>query len=102
MQTARRFLPLFVCVVLLGLVFLIVSRVDEPRTIASRQLEFSPLPTPTPNPTQVGVSSEAALALGYIAAQESIPSEQLEVIGQEARDFPLLNRTYILVTLLYN
>jgi len=102
MQTARRFLPLFVCVVLLGLVFLIVSRVDEAQTIASLQVEFSPLPTPTPNPTPVGVSSEAALALGYIAAQESIPSEQLEVIGEEARDFLLLNRTYILVTLLYN
>lgn len=102
MRTARRFLPLFVCVVLLGLVFLLVSRVDEAQTIASLQVEFSPLPTPTPNPIPVAVSPESVLALDYIAARERIPSEQLEVIGEEARNFPLLNRTYILVTLLYN
>lgn len=81
MQTIRKLLPLFIFVVLLGLVILIVSRLDDVQTTSAPLLEQSPLFTPTPNPTLVATSPEATLALDYIATQENIPRAQLDVIG---------------------
>lgn len=62
----------------------------------------SPLPTPNPTPTALPISPEAAAALNYIAAEKGIPLEQLVVTSEEIREFPLLARRYVLVSLLRN
>ncbi len=52
----------------------------------------SPLPTPTP------ISSEAEMALHFLAAQHGIPQDRLAFGSQETLTFPLLGRSYTYVT----
>jgi len=59
----------------------------------------SPLPTPTPTPTP---SKEVQIALNYITNQKNIPLEQLLVVGEEPQIFPLLGRSYTLVTIIHD
>lgn len=87
---------------LLGMLF--HRRVDrlQETTVAPpilQTLSDSPLPTPEPTPTPLPLSPEAQAALTYLAEQKQIPRDQLVVTSEEVRDFPLLDRRYVLVTL---
>ncbi|RIK33965.1 MAG: protease [Chloroflexi bacterium] len=64
--------------------------------------EAPPPPTPEPVSTAEPLSPEAEIALNFIAEQEDIPREELVVTGEEAKAFPLLERSYVLVSLLHN
>ncbi len=65
-------------------------------------LSDSPLPTPEPTATTLPLSPEAQAALAHLAEQKKIPVDQLVVTSEELRDFPLLGRRYVLVTLLHD
>ncbi|MCB0104648.1 MAG: S8 family serine peptidase, partial [Caldilineaceae bacterium] len=60
------------------------------------------MPTPEPKPTTPPLSPEAQAALTYLAEQEKIPTDQLVVTSEEFRDFPLLGRRFVLVTILHD
>ena len=53
----------------------------------------SPLPTPTPTTTPLSPAAEKAIR--FVAEREGIPSEKLQVAGEEIMVFPLLARVYI-------
>jgi hypothetical protein len=56
-------------------------------------------PVPTPEVT-LGPSQAAQMALAYIAAQESIPADVLQVVTDHPTEYPNLGRRFQVVTLL--
>lgn len=59
----------------------------------------SPLPSSTPLP--ILPSREVAVALQYVAKLEGVATDELVVGGEEPKTFPLLSRSYILVTIIH-
>jgi len=97
MPAKRLFVPLLTMFMLGVLVLLACTQLDELQRSAPPQLD-SPLPTPTPTATPP--ADVAAIAVDYIAAQEGIPPEELQAVGEESLTFSLLGQSYILVTVI--
>jgi hypothetical protein len=87
-----------VVVVVLGqIVSSTTSRASLPDSPLPTLTTQSPVPTPevTPSPSQA-----AQIASAYIAAQENIPADVLQVVADHPTEYPNLGRRFQVVTLL--
>ncbi|MGD2206693.1 MAG: hypothetical protein PVH17_07930, partial [Anaerolineae bacterium] len=88
-----------VVVILLSTTLLIPWLVSS-STAQDETLFNSPLPSPTaPSPTPIP-STEAQIALGYIAERYDVRMEQLAIVNEHRRDYSELGRAFQAFTLL--